>query len=561
MVVPALEVAPAGVDPGEVLLGELNCIACHPVEAAMRARLRPKEAPLLEGVGRRVQPAYLRAFLAQPHREKPGTTMPDMLQALPVAERRLAVDELTRFLVSMGGPARVEAVPVNDLMLRQGRVLYHRLGCVACHPPFESAAAIFGGGVAGGPTDPEAVRYVLNRLHQTSVPLGDLARKYSVSELARVLQDPVAVRAGGRMPSLNLNPDEAGALARYLLRDQALSEPGSMGVERRMAPVGFEAFALDGAQVERGRERFGALGCAACHALSVGGVRLESGLAARPLLSLSAEGEGGCLSATPAVGRPYFSLDAPQRQWLGRALGDRARWSAPVAGATAVAVAMARFNCYACHSRDGFGGPSASRSDFFTALGGTDLGDEGRIPPHLSGVGGKLRVAWMGEVLTNRGAVRAYMATRMPQYGPENVTWLAEAFAAADPAVPGGELLGQVAAEAEVGRELVGVGAYACVTCHRYGPHPALGSSVMDMTRMAGRLQVGWYRQYLLDPASLRPGTRMPTFWPEGEATIPTVLGGDAERQIAAIWAFLSLGAAGRPPPGLEPLLDAPDGR
>jgi hypothetical protein len=32
---------------------------------------------------------------------------------------------------------------------------------------------------------------------------------------------------------------------------------------------------------------------------------------------------------------------------------------------------------------------------------------------------------------------------------------------------------------------------------------------------------------------------------------VPTILAGDTEKQIAAIWAYLSLGAEAVPPPGL----------
>jgi hypothetical protein len=73
----------------------------------------------------------------------------------------------------------------------------------------------------------------------------------------------------------------------------------------------------------------------------------------------------------------------------------------------------------------------------------------------------------------------------------------------------------------------------------------------MDMTVMARRLKPDWFRRYLPDPAGLRPGTRMPSFWPEGKAAIQNVLGGDTGRQIAAIWAFLSKGNAAETPPGL----------
>src|SRR3954447_17812778 len=58
---------------GELLLAELNCTACHTSGA-----VAPKQGPVLDKVGERVQATYLRKFLRDPHQTKPGTTMPDL---------------------------------------------------------------------------------------------------------------------------------------------------------------------------------------------------------------------------------------------------------------------------------------------------------------------------------------------------------------------------------------------------------------------------------------------------------------------------------------------------
>src|SRR5450755_3486146 len=55
------------VEAGLLLLGELNCTACHRVEPGLAAHLNRKQAPILDGVGLRARPAFLRAFLAAPH--------------------------------------------------------------------------------------------------------------------------------------------------------------------------------------------------------------------------------------------------------------------------------------------------------------------------------------------------------------------------------------------------------------------------------------------------------------------------------------------------------------
>ena len=63
---------------GTLLLGELGCVQCHKAEPEIAKSLQTKQAPILDKVGNRVQPAYLRTFLSNPHGTKPGTTMPDL---------------------------------------------------------------------------------------------------------------------------------------------------------------------------------------------------------------------------------------------------------------------------------------------------------------------------------------------------------------------------------------------------------------------------------------------------------------------------------------------------
>jgi hypothetical protein len=77
------------------------------------------------------------------------------------------------------------------------------------------------------------------------------------------------------------------------------------------------------------------------------------------------------------------------------------------------------------------------------------------------------------------------------------------------------------------------------------------GIPAMSLTEMTRRLRKEWFHRYLVDPASLRPGTRMPSFWPENVAVNTEVFDGNTDRQIDAIWAFLSRGDQASPPDGL----------
>src|ERR1041385_3000159 len=210
--------AAPGLDAGELWFGELNCVACHPAEAEAKGRLSPRRGPVLDATGLRLTPQFLRAFLTDPHREKPGTTMPDLLHGLNAGEKGETVDALVHYLLSLQNPA---AAPVggDPFRIEQGRALYHQVGCVACHAPFDppstSGAPDSIDPAAKKPAPPELVS-----LQSSSIPLGNLAKKTTVDELARFLMNPLKARPSGRMPSLNLTTNEATALAMYLLREQ-----------------------------------------------------------------------------------------------------------------------------------------------------------------------------------------------------------------------------------------------------------------------------------------------------------------------------------------------------
>jgi len=556
VIVGAPEASVDGVASGEVLLGELNCLACHAAAPPIKDRLEPKQPPLLSEAGARLRPGYLRAYLAGPLAEKPGVGMPDLLHDLPAAARGETVEALAQFLGSLSRPATAPPPTTNRLAMLQGRVLYHQIGCVACHAPQEPANEVFPN-PSGGGFDAETSRFLLNKLSQNSAPLGSLATKYAPGQLARFLVDPLKVRPAGRMPAMNLTESEATAIAAYLERDQAEGASTSAAAPRPAgcagpSPPGPPAnLSVNRRQAARGKKLFAALGCAACHRLSATGPALASALKAKPLTDLEAGAVAGCLGARPAQGVPQFHLSDEQRQAMRATLAARDQLSGPHPAKPRAAYALVRLNCFSCHSREGVGGPIPSRSDYFTFVSEADLGDEGRIPPHLTEVGNKLRPEWLREVMLNKGVARPYMAVRMPQCGAANGELLLTAFAQADTPWPALPAVAAAPEDAETGRLLVGVGGCSCISCHRFGQHKSLGISVMDMTLMARRLKPDWFRRYLPNPAGLRPGTRMPSFWPEGKAAITHVLGGDTDRQIAAIWAFLSKGSAAQTPPGL----------
>ena len=632
---------------GRLLMGELNCTACHAVTEKQAEWLSPKKAPRLANLGGRASAEWVQRFLALPHDAMPGTTMPDVLRG-----NSEHAEALTHYLLSPA-PVKFQRVMPDRAAVARGEGLYHRIGCVACHAPQNTTTNL-----------------------SSSAPLARMTEKWSHDGLRRFLRDPLALRPSGRMPAMQLTDGEAADIAHYLLRETKVpatlevaqyrgrtrsledfetaelartgpatnltleamgrdrgyalrftgwlrveeageytffltatgasrlsirgqwlmgedswqrervdgkktlqltagwhpikvdyvqrgsKEPAlkveweGPGVAREVVPASRlqssretvtepGPFVVDAAKAAKGRALYVELNCAACH---------ESKAPVNPPPALAAlQISRGCLAEKPAGQAPDYHLEAAQRAALQQALTslNRAGLAAP-SPQQCVTHTMAALNCTACHARDGVGGVKPERDAFFTS-NGEDLGDEGRIPPRLDGVGDRLRPAWLSNVLATGASVRSYFNTRMPQFGAANVGHLADLFVALDrraqPIKPSSDTPD---AQRDAGRKLVGTDGLSCIACHRFNRQPAHALQVIDLTATTERLNEDWFRQFLLDPSRYHPGTRMAAFWPDGVSPLPALLGGNTDRQHAALWTYLADGARAKFPEGLS---------
>ena len=485
---------------GRLLLNELQCVGCHTPPKVGFAGLPAKTAPDLGDVGSRLRESWVEGFIATPLTVAPGSGHPDILVGKAETSAKVQAESITHYLMMQ---KRSQPISETRGNVDKGRDLYGKVGCAACHGEAKSL-------------DPGA--------------------KYATTTaFAEFLRDPHRNNPGRRMPSLNLTKEEALDIATFLIKT-----PGKAG-----------GFISDFDKVKQGQSFFKSLNCTACHTVGPSSdlIQPEGILGPLPTLTeLAGKEDQGCLNEKPTGSWPWFGMDDSQRKALTGALAQvgKPSKSAPV---DRIAARMSLLNCYACHSRDGVGGVDKERdAHFLTAE--PAMGPEGRLPPHLDRTGAKLNPTWLREVLGKGTKVRPYMLTRMPAYGSHNTSGLADDFAAADknkipptkdpPAVKIREALKQ-------GRLLVGAKGLACVSCHTFGGAPSLGVQGMDLAVMKKRLQADWFRRYMVNPIALRPGTRMPSFWPDGNSTKPDILGGDSGKQIEAIWKYLALGEQAAP--------------
>jgi mono/diheme cytochrome c family protein len=549
---------------GRLLISELSCTACH---ADNDPSLSPKHGPDLRAAGKRLSTQWMQRYIANPQSVKPGTTMPDLMQGYTQRQRADAAAAIVAYLGTMLDPlpeikgTGLHPVPHqfwNLGRIEQGRDLYHRVGCVACHQPDAAYEA------AELPSsqidqllellDPEELEELglgsAVRLGPIQ-PLGNLAEQHSLQSLTLFLLDPESVRPGSRMPNFKLPAVDAADIAAYLMRRSTDAE-----LIAELAPgIAGQPTNVETSLIAEGRRLFVQLQCVNCHRTDKG----PAEPAAAMLAQVDWRNQSGCLNPslanserTTSPAAADFGLDAEQRTAISAALADRTS-NKPSEGETEsaaheLAVSLLRFNCYACHERDGLGGVARDRRGYFETVNHEDLGDEGRLPPLLTGVGQKAVPAWLNRVLLGNGEIRPHMHARMPKFPAAEAKKLAALLAQVDRAstIPAAESKGRAELaqwpnlddvnRVDVGRNMMDAG---CVQCHRFRGEALPGVVGVDLYGIADRVEPQWFRQFLLNPGAIKPRTRMPSFFPDGVSQNTKLLDGDADRQIAAMWGYL----------------------
>lgn len=481
----ALAAAPNGVAEGRLLIHRKNCGACH------QGLPSGAGGPLMSDVRGRLSSSHLERFIGNPASVKTGTRMPRLFGE---TDRDLQqVEAITHYLLSIA-PAPPQALPLRGDRKR-GRDLYHRVGCVACHQADGTEAL------------------------PASVPIV-LGKQYYREALVAYLLEPKTEL----MPSLKLTRQEASDIAAWLQRD--------VPTLREEPPAISADFAKEGRALYLSR------GCSSCH-----GAPEENFPKAPPKLAIQ-NWQRSCLAPQPKPGVPDFALTGAQRDAIRAASGV----PLPQEPIEVIDHILGTHRCYACHQRGRKGGPTEARRPFFTVTEqmAESYGDFGNIPPNLDHIGRRLTRTWLRRVLVEgTGDVRPYLATRMPIYNAGFSQDLMDALEAADRRDPPIEI--DVSGlprhqRGHYGRDLLGTKGLNCITCHGLKGQRALGAPNIDLTHTVERLRPAWFKELLLDPQSVQPGTLMPPLFLNRPK---------ANQEVEQLWTYLKELDQRRLPDGL----------
>ncbi|MBT3481517.1 MAG: c-type cytochrome [Opitutales bacterium] len=473
------------IEGGRLLFNELGCVNCHDHPTGLPTR----KGPRLDGLLQRARSDWVEAFLGDPDSMKRGATMPNM----DLSDEE--IEATKHYLASLKLKKKIPKA-FKFVNADRGMRLYHTIGCVSCHTPDSDF-------------DEDENRAQADGLSYPNVPFPDLQEKYDIHSLSAYLFKPHDFSSHGRMPKFTLEREDGGDLAAYLLEytnGDSTNYPKIQSLE------------FDVAQANEGRKVLVSKNCIACHDFPQAERLRRKGLTKIRSTDF------------PSGDHPEYALSENQWQSITLFLNRRDK-RAPVS------TILESLNCVACHDRNSIGGPDTDRKKYFT--GDHDLGDAGRFPPTLSDAGRKLQPKWLEGAIKGKRSIRPYLRVQMPDFGV-STKGLSKRFVNEDKVSVAKKSPNK---NTEEGRTLLGThGGLNCITCHGWDDRRSLGISSINLGNVHERLQVDWFREYLINPSVHRPNNLMPSFWPEGIASNQEILDGNTQAQINAIYSFSKYG-------------------
>ncbi len=532
---------------GQRLFEQVGCTGCHLVEGYENI---PKIGPSLRRVRAKVSPSWMVQWVMNPHKYRPRTRMPNFSlkedQAVAIAAYLWSVSrkEGEKWL---GRHPLPEGYRDHDPQLvGRGKELVESVGCRGCH------------GFAKG-----EFSTVLGTNKDIVPNLQKIAAKVGPRWTYHWLKNPRGYSPATRMPSLRLSDEEALAITAYLMTLGSPLKP-IPGVKERLNKA---------ENIKQGETLIRKYGCFGCH--DIPGMEKESRIGvelttfgSKPLEELffgnrtdiAGTWEDWTFNklktprgyATPRVEQvmPQFNFAEDDIRALRVFLASfreekvperyRADSSEKVVHVVEGRRLMFQYNCIGCHIIENGGG-------FIRKY----YQNPALAPPSLNGEGEKVQANWLFGFLKSPIPLRPWLRVRMPTFGFSDVeaNLLVSYFNGLSKVkipyvffdqrkIPEGYL--------KAARAMFSKDYFDCLSCHQQGDRKPEGPPegwAPDLTLAKRRLNPHWIIRWMRDPQKVQPGTKMPSFYPEGPEDI---LGGKDEKQIEALRDYIMvLGRAG----------------
>ena len=532
-----------------------------------------KTGPNLKDVRAKLNPDWLPVWIRSPHEWRPSTKMP-LFQL-----EETQVQAIAAFIWQSGTDIRLPSQPRGSAAT--GKQAFESRGCLACHSIGEGDARMGGDFAANLARVGEKinydflVRWIRNARERLRPYCPEEKRDLTPEDYSRhglpfrwdIRGDtcpndgsPLMVMNQTVMPDMRLTVQEARDIATYLMTQTTQARSS-------YAEAGY----LDDPQLaEQGRDLVRNYGCAGCHEIAgfeeeprigteltfEGSKPIErldfalktheaeregwynhKGFFERKLSNPGSFDEGKIKDPNERLRMPKPNLDqegidAVTTFLLGSVTPTvpESLQHLPNGGGKDIQEGwwiVTKYNCMGCHNIRIGKDTSLEALSFYQA-------NREALPPSLIGVGARLTSDWMtrflenpalSETNTDRNGIREYLQVRMPTFylSDEEVRKIVRFFQAlssqpfpyiADKQEPLSN------SERQVARALFTSRAAPCLTCHAVGdPRRDRNATAPNFLSAADRLKPAWTKRWLIDPASISPGTAMPSglFRQDGE--------------------------------------------
>lgn len=505
------------------------------MEETNLAREVKKFGPSLKEIKLKDRKEWIPGWIKNPHEFRPGSKMPEF---------RLQDEEVRQIAAYLWQNALDgELVQHPEGNAERGQELFETRGCLGCHSIGERDSRMGGDFAANLSRVGEKMNY-------------DYMVRW-IHDPAEVTPDPDvpdALRPRPVMPSLRLSTQESRDIATYLSerRTDAAYPDADFMDDPDLATAGLAAirhYGCAGCHEIAGLDEEGRIGtdltlegskpierldfALKTHEAEREGWYSHKGFFERKLDDPAFFDEGKEREPLERLRMPNFHLDEEEINALTTFLlgaVEKTNFPAqyrfePEDDRAAVQEGwwiLVRHNCTGCHQvRPG------NVSSFMTIPRYTDDPDWAeQLPPQLYTEGARVQPDWLIQFLrnpalsdtdTDRNGVRSYLHARMPtfHFSERQLAKITKFFMARDsqqiPYLPESmEPLSQ--AERAIGRQLFTSDAAPCLKCHMTGvPSQDADATAPNFLIAAERLKPNWTYRWLLEPASLAPGTAMPS--------------------------------------------------